>query len=146
MPDFDKEIPIRVLIAKLGLDGHDRGAKVIAAGLRDEGMEVIYTGLRKSPDLVVNTVIQEDVDAVGISILSGAHMTLLPRFKEQLHLKGVDDVMLLAGGIIPDTDRQYLLNTGYDAVFTPGTPIKDIAGSIRRWVQNSKQQETEDKA
>jgi len=137
LPELNTDIPIRVLIAKLGLDGHDRGAKVIAAGLRDAGMEVIYTGLRKTPDSVISAVMQEDVDVVGISILSGAHMTLLPRFKDLLLENEIDDVMLVAGGIIPDADQKKLLDSGYHAIFTPGTPMKEIAATIQEWVRTS---------
>src|SRR3954468_24285436 len=104
--------PIRVLVAKVGLDGHDRGAKVIAAALRDAGMEVIYTGLRQTPDMVVNAALQEDVDAIGVSILSGAHMTVFPRIMSLMKEKGMDDVLLTGGGIIPETDMNELHNIG----------------------------------
>ena len=126
------ERPLRVLIAKVGLDGHDRGAKVVAAGLRDAGMEVIYTGLRKTPEVVVEAALQEDVDAVGVSILSGAHMTALPRLRARLRAEGLDDVLLLAGGTIPDDDAAALLAAGdVDRVFTPGTPLAEIVAYLR---------------
>jgi methylmalonyl-CoA mutase C-terminal domain/subunit len=123
--------PIRVLIAKPGLDGHDRGAKVLARGLRDEGFEVIYTGLRQTPDMVVSAALQEDVDVVGLSILSGAHMTLLPRITAGLRDKGLDDVLVTAGGIIPDADIAALTEAGIDRVFGPGTTIREVAEYIR---------------
>src|SRR5881227_1091293 len=111
---MDDEInrPIRVLVAKVGLDGHDRGAKVVATALRDAGMEVIYTGLRQTPEMVVNTALQEDVDAIGISILSGAHMTVFPRVMQLMKEKGLDDVLLTGGGIIPDDDMKQLNESG----------------------------------
>lgn len=111
---------IRVLIGKPGLDGHDRGAKIIARALRDAGMEVVYTGLHRSPEEIVETAIQEDVDAIGLSILSGAHMTLFPRIMEILKEQGADDILLFGGGIIPDEDRQSLLNLGVSEIFVPG--------------------------
>jgi len=123
--------PIKVLIAKPGLDGHDRGAKVLARGLRDEGFEVIYTGLRQTPDMVVSAALQEDVDVVGLSILSGAHMTLLPRICEGLRAKGLDDVLVTAGGIIPDDDIPALQQAGVSRVFGPGTTIREVADFIR---------------
>ena len=123
--------PIKVLIAKPGLDGHDRGAKVLARGLRDEGFEVIYTGLRQTPDMVVSAALQEDVDVVGLSILSGAHMTLLPRISAGLRDQGLDDVLLTAGGIIPDDDIPALQEAGIDRVFGPGTTIREVAEYIR---------------
>ncbi|MDX1419069.1 MAG: cobalamin B12-binding domain-containing protein [Rubricoccaceae bacterium] len=127
--------PLRILIAKVGLDGHDRGAKVVAAGLRDAGMEVIYTGLRKTPEVVVEAALQEDVDAVGVSILSGAHGTVLPRLRRLLHEAGLDDVLLLAGGTIPEDDAEALLDAGdVDHVFTPGTPLGDIVAYLREAV------------
>jgi methylmalonyl-CoA mutase C-terminal domain/subunit len=123
--------PIRVLVAKVGLDGHDRGAKVIARGLRDAGMEVIYTGLHQTPEAVVAASLQEDVDCVAVSILSGAHMTLIPRIVQGLKDAGADDVAVLAGGIIPQGDADELLRLGVAAVHGPGTPLKTIVESIR---------------
>lgn len=127
------ERPLRVLVAKVGLDGHDRGAKVIATALRDAGFEVIYTGLRQTPEMVVATALQEDVDAIGISILSGAHMTVFPRVLELMREKGIDDVLLTGGGIIPDEDMQQLQAIGVGKLFAPGTNTKDIAAYIREW-------------
>ena len=127
--------PIRVLVAKVGLDGHDRGAKVVAAALRDAGMEVVYTGLRKTPDVVVRAAEEEDVDAVGVSILSGAHGTVLPRIRARLDEAGLDDVLLLAGGTIPDDDARALVEAGtVDRVFTPGAPLADIVGYLEEAV------------
>jgi methylmalonyl-CoA mutase C-terminal domain/subunit len=123
--------PIKVLIAKPGLDGHDRGAKVLARGLRDEGFEVVYTGLRQTPEMVASAALQEDVDVVGLSILSGAHMTLLPRICELLQAEGLDDVLVTAGGIIPDDDVPALREAGVAAVFGPGTTIGQVAEFIR---------------
>jgi methylmalonyl-CoA mutase C-terminal domain/subunit len=123
--------PIKVLIAKPGLDGHDRGAKVLARGLRDEGFEVVYTGLRQSPEMVASAALQEDVDVVGLSILSGAHMTLLPRICKLLQDEGLDDVLVTAGGIIPDDDVPALKAAGVSAVFGPGTTIGQVAEFIR---------------
>ncbi len=123
--------PIKVLIAKPGLDGHDRGAKVLARGLRDEGFEVVYTGLRQTPEMVVTAALQEDVDVVGLSILSGAHMTLLPKITRQLHEAGLDDVLVTAGGIIPDDDVPALKEAGVSAVFGPGTTIREVADFLR---------------
>jgi len=123
--------PIKVLIAKPGLDGHDRGAKVLARGLRDEGFEVIYTGLRQTPEMVVSAALQEDVDVVGLSILSGAHMTLLPRITDGLRAAGLDDVLVTAGGIIPDDDIPALQSAGVSRVFGPGTTIREVADYIR---------------
>ena len=125
------ERPIKVLIAKPGLDGHDRGAKVLARGLRDEGFEVIYTGLRQTPEMVVSAALQEDVDVVGLSILSGAHMTLLPRITDGLREAGLDDVLVTAGGIIPDADIPELEKAGVSRVFGPGTTIREVAEYIR---------------
>lgn len=127
--------PIRVLVAKVGLDGHDRGAKVIASTLRDAGMEVIYTGLRQSPEMVVNTALQEDVDAIGVSILSGAHLTVFPKIKQLMLEKGLDDVLLTGGGIIPENDRQTLKNIGVGELFAPGTTMNEIVVYIRNWVK-----------
>jgi len=125
------ERKIRVLIAKPGLDGHDRGAKVIARALRDAGMEVIYTGLRQTPELIVNAALQEDVDAIGLSILSGAHMTLFPRIIELCREKGLDDVMVFGGGIIPNEDIPKLKSEGVAEIFTPGASTEDIITFIR---------------
>jgi methylmalonyl-CoA mutase C-terminal domain/subunit len=125
------ERKIRVLIAKPGLDGHDRGAKVIARALRDAGMEVIYTGLRQTPELIVNAAMQEDVDAIGLSILSGAHMTLFPRIIELCREKGLDDVMVFGGGIIPNEDIPKLKAEGVAEIFTPGASTEDIIVFIR---------------
>jgi methylmalonyl-CoA mutase C-terminal domain/subunit len=122
---------IKVLIAKPGLDGHDRGAKVLARGLRDEGFEVIYTGLRQTPEMIANAALQEDVDVVGLSILSGAHMTLLPRVCEALRAEGLRDVLVTAGGIIPDDDIPLLRQAGVRRVFGPGTTIGEVADFIR---------------
>jgi methylmalonyl-CoA mutase C-terminal domain/subunit len=126
--------PIRVLVAKVGLDGHDRGAKVIATALRDAGMEVIYTGLRQTPEMVVSAALQEDVDAIGISILSGAHMTVFPKVAALMKEKGMTDVLLTGGGIIPDEDMQLLQAQGVGRLFAPGTPTGEIAGYITEWV------------
>ena len=127
--------PIRVLIAKVGLDGHDRGAKVIASFLRDAGMEVIYTGLRQTPEMVVNAALQEDVDAIGISILSGAHNTVFPRIIALMKEKDMNDVLLTGGGIIPEDDMRSLNEMGVGKLFAPGTSTSDIAGYIKEWVQ-----------
>lgn len=128
--------PIRILIAKVGLDGHDRGAKIIATSLRDAGMEVIYTGLRQTPEMVVNTALQEDVDAIGISILSGAHNTVFQKILQLLKEKKMDDVLLTGGGIIPEDDMIALNNAGVGKLFPPGTPTHLIADYIRDWVKN----------
>lgn len=130
--------PIRVLVAKVGLDGHDRGAKVIASSLRDAGMEVIYTGLRQTPEMVVNTALQEDVDAIGISILSGAHMTVFPKIIGLLKEKNMQDVLLTGGGIISQADMQQLQQMGVGRLFSPGTPTKEIAAYITDWVANNR--------
>ncbi|HVF82523.1 MAG TPA: cobalamin B12-binding domain-containing protein [Flavisolibacter sp.] len=126
--------PVRVLVAKVGLDGHDRGAKIIATALRDAGMEVIYTGLRQTPEMVVNAALQEDVDAIGISILSGAHMTVFPKVAKLMKEKGLDDVLLTGGGIIPQDDMQELNSQGVGKLFAPGTTTSEIAGYIKEWV------------
>jgi methylmalonyl-CoA mutase C-terminal domain/subunit len=126
--------PIRVLVAKVGLDGHDRGAKVIAAALRDAGMEVIYTGLRQTPEMVVNAALQEDVDVIGVSILSGAHNTIFPKLIEKLKEKKMEDVLLTGGGIIPDEDMKHLTEIGVGKLFAPGTNTNDIATYIKEWV------------
>jgi methylmalonyl-CoA mutase C-terminal domain/subunit len=125
---------IRVLIAKPGLDGHDRGAKVIARALRDAGMEVIYTGIRQTPEMIAEAALQEDVDVVGLSILSGAHMALFPRIVSLLHENGLDDVLVVAGGIIPDEDVPALNEMGIEGVFGPGTPTDEIVDFIREQV------------
>ena len=127
--------PVRVLVAKVGLDGHDRGAKVIATALRDAGMEVIYTGLRQTPEMVVNAALQEDVDAIGISILSGTHMTVFPKVAELMKEKGLHDVLLTGGGIIPDDDMSKLQDLGVGKLFAPGTPTSQISDYIRDWVK-----------
>lgn len=127
--------PIRILIAKVGLDGHDRGAKVIATSLRDAGMEVIYTGLRQTPEMVVNAALQEDVDAIGVSILSGAHMTVFPKIIQLLKEKGMDDVLLTGGGIIPEEDMKALHALGVGSLFPPGTATATIAAYIKAWVK-----------
>ena len=126
--------PIRVLVAKVGLDGHDRGAKVIAAALRDAGMEVIYTGLRQTPEMVVNAALQEDVDVIGISILSGAHMTVFPKVIQLMKEREMNDVLLTGGGIIPDEDMHQLHELGVGRLFPPGTPTTEISGYISEWV------------
>ena len=128
------ERKIRVLIAKAGLDGHDRGAKVIAAALRDAGMEVIYTGLRQTPDMIVEAALQEDVDVIGISMLSGAHMTLFPRIRKLMDSKGLTDVLLTGGGIMSHDDVEDLKKQGIGQLFTPGAPMSAIAEYIRNWV------------
>jgi methylmalonyl-CoA mutase, C-terminal domain len=130
--------PVRVLIAKVGLDGHDRGAKVIAAALRDAGMEVIYTGLRQTPEMVVQTALQEDVDAIGVSILSGAHNTVFPRILSLMKEKGLDDVLLTGGGIIPDADADELNQLGVARLFPPGTDTREIASYIQNWVAENR--------
>lgn len=127
--------PIRVLIAKPGLDGHDRGAKVIALGLREAGFEVIYTGLRQSPEAIVRAAIDEDVDVVGLSCLSGAHRHLFPKVVELLRAEGAEDVLVIGGGMIPDEDVPYLKARGVDEVFTAGTMIEDIARYLREHVR-----------
>jgi methylmalonyl-CoA mutase, C-terminal domain len=130
--------PIRVLVAKVGLDGHDRGAKVIATALRDAGMEVIYTGLRQTPEMVVNAALQEDVDAIGISILSGAHMTVFPKVMDAMKEKAMNDVLLTGGGIIPDDDMKRLNEMGVGKLFAPGTPTSEIATYITDWVRKNR--------
>ena len=123
------------MVAKVGLDGHDRGAKVIATSLRDAGMEVIYTGLRQTPEMVVNAALQEDVDAIGVSILSGAHMTVFPKIIALMKQKEMDDVLLTGGGIIPEDDMQTLNEMGVGKLFAPGTPTTAIADYISDWVK-----------
>lgn len=127
--------PIRVLVAKVGLDGHDRGARIIATSLRDAGMEVIYTGLRQTPEMVVNTALQEDVDAIGISILSGAHMTVFPKIINLIKDKGMDDVLVTGGGIIPREDMVTLKQIGVGELFAPGTSTQEIVKYITNWVR-----------
>jgi methylmalonyl-CoA mutase, C-terminal domain len=134
MPE-NKQRPIRVLVAKVGLDGHDRGAKVIATALRDAGMEVIYTGLRQTAEMVVNAALQEDVDAIGISILSGAHNTVFPKIIRLMQEKGMNDVLLTGGGIIPEEDMITLNAMGVGKLFSPGTSTSDIADYIKGWVK-----------
>ena len=121
---------IRVLVAKPGLDGHDRGAKIVARALRDAGMEVIYTGIRQTPEMIVEAALQEDVDVIGLSILSGAHMELLPQILRGLEDRGMEDVIVVAGGIIPDQDREALEKSGIQAIFGPGTPTREIGRFI----------------
>ena len=128
---------IRVVIAKPGLDGHDRGAKIIARALRDAGMEVIYTGLHQTPEQIVETAIQEDADAIGISILSGAHMTLVPRIVEGLRENGLEDVLVVVGGTIPRTDAEELKQKGVAEIFTPGAPTSEIVDFLRERVPAS---------
>ena len=124
---------IRVLVAKAGLDGHDRGVKVVAAALRDAGMEVIYTGLRKTPEMIVEAALQEDVDVVGISLLSGAHMTIFPKILKLMKEKGLDDVLLFGGGIIPERDIDELKRIGVGEIFTPGASTIDIVKYVKSW-------------
>ncbi len=132
---------IRVVIAKPGLDGHDRGAKVIARALRDAGMEVIYTGLRQTPEQIVNAALQEDADVIGLSILSGAHMTLFPRVRELLREQGRDDVLITGGGIIPKEDMEELLRLGVGKLFGPGTSTTELIDYIREWFAAREQQQ-----
>ena len=127
--------PIRVLVAKVGLDGHDRGAKVIATALRDAGMEVIYTGLRQTPEMVVNAALQEDVDAIGVSILSGAHNTVFPKIIKLMKEKEMTDVLLTGGGIIPEADMRELNRMGVGKLFAPGATTSEIADYIKEWVK-----------
>jgi methylmalonyl-CoA mutase, C-terminal domain len=133
--------PIRVLVAKPGLDGHDRGAKVVAAALRDAGMEVIYTGLHQTPEMIANAAIQEDVDVVGLSILSGAHMTLFGRVRDLLAESGRDDILITGGGIIPKEDMDALHGQGIGKLFGPGTPTTDLIDYIKEWFSARQQQE-----
>ena len=130
--------PIRVLVAKVGLDGHDRGAKIIATSLRDAGMEMIYTGLRQTPEMVVNTALQEDVDAIGVSILSGAHMTVFPKIIALMKEKGMNDVLVTGGGIIPEEDMVALKAIGVGELFAPGTTTTEIADYIKQWVKEKR--------
>ena len=133
--------PIRVLVAKPGLDGHDRGAKVVAAALRDAGMEVIYTGLHQTPEMIATAAIQEDVDVVGLSVLSGAHMTLFPRVVELLREAGREDILITGGGIIPKEDMDVLRAMGIGELFGPGTPTTDLIDYIRNWFVARERQE-----
>lgn len=133
-----RQRPVRVLVAKVGLDGHDRGAKIIATSLRDAGMEVIYTGLRQTPEMVVNTALQEDVDAIGISTLSGAHNTIFPKILALLKEKKMDDVLLTGGGIIPETDIIKLNDMGVGKLFNPGSNTSEIADYIKKWVKENR--------
>lgn len=130
--------PVRVLVAKVGLDGHDRGAKVIATALRDAGMEVIYTGLRQTPEMVVNAALQEDVDAIGISILSGAHNTVFPKIIALMKEKEMNDVLLTGGGIIPEEDMTALNKLGVGKLFAPGATTSEIADYIKGWVKENR--------
>jgi methylmalonyl-CoA mutase, C-terminal domain len=130
--------PVRVLVAKVGLDGHDRGAKVIATALRDAGMEVIYTGLRQTPEMVVNAALQEDVDAIGVSILSGAHNTVFPKIIALMNQKEMNDVLLTGGGIIPDDDMIELNKLGVGKLFAPGATTTEIADYIKNWVKENR--------
>lgn len=136
--EISENRPIRVLIAKVGLDGHDRGAKVIASALRDAGMEVIYTGLRQTPEMVVQTAIQEDVDVIGVSILSGAHNTVFPRILNLLKDNDINDVLLTGGGIIPDADMTELNKLGVARLFAPGTEMSEIVAYIQNWVKENR--------
>lgn len=129
------ERKIRVIIAKAGLDGHDRGAKVIAAAFRDAGIEVIYLGLRQSPEMIVEAALQEDADAIGISILSGAHMTVFRKIAEQMKIKNLDNVLLFGGGIIPKEDITKLKDIGVGELFTPGTPTHETINYVKNWVK-----------
>lgn len=133
--------PIRVLVAKPGLDGHDRGAKVVAAALRDAGMEVIYTGLHQTPEMIATAAVQEDADVVGLSILSGAHMTLFPRVRELLVEQGRDDILVTGGGIIPAEDMDELYRQGIGKLFGPGTRTQDLVDYIREWFKEREQQD-----
>jgi len=133
--------PIRILVAKPGLDGHDRGAKIVAACLRDAGMEVIYTGLHQTPEMIASAAIQEDVDVVGLSILSGAHMTLFPRVRDLLREAGRDDILLTGGGIIPKEDMDALHATGIGRLFGPGTRTSDLVEYIKQWFTERQRQE-----
>ena len=135
---MEKNRPVRVLVAKVGLDGHDRGAKVIATALRDAGMEVIYTGLRQTPEMVVNAALQEDVDAIGVSILSGAHNTVFPKIIALMKAKEMNDVLLTGGGIIPEDDMEALNKMGVGKLFAPGATTSEIADYIKDWVKENR--------
>ncbi len=134
--DLERTMKIRVMIAKPGLDGHDRGAKYIARALRDAGMEVIYTGIRQTPEQIANAAIQEDVNIIGLSLLSGAHNFLFPKVAELLKAKGKDDILLFGGGVIPDEDIDFLKSKGFKAIFTPGTSAQEVIDYIRENVKN----------
>ena len=134
----DDERPIRVLVAKPGLDGHDRGAKVVARALRDAGMEVIYTGIRQTPDMIAEAALQEDVDVIGLSIHSGAHLDLFPRIMDALRQRGVTDTPVIAGGIIPPADHAALRAIGVERVFGPGTPLADVTSAVREVVAGAR--------
>ncbi|CAN5278077.1 cobalamin B12-binding domain-containing protein [soil metagenome] len=133
-----RQRPIRVLVAKVGLDGHDRGAKIIATSLRDAGMEVIYTGIRQTPEMVVNAALQEDVDAIGISILSGAHNTIFPKIIHLMKEKNMNDVLLTGGGIIPEDDMKNLQEMGVGQLFSPGAHTAEIVNYIQTWVNENR--------
>ncbi len=133
---MESATPIRILIAKPGLDGHDRGAKVMARAFRDAGFEVIYTGLFQTPEMIANAALQEDVSVVGLSILSGAHMTLFPRIMEELHARGLDDVLVVAGGTIPEEDRAAIQDMGVSAIFGPGTSMATAIAYVRQHAPN----------
>ena len=133
---MERSAPIRVLVAKPGLDGHDRGAKIIARALRDAGMEVIYTGLRQTPEMIVNAAVQEDVDCIGLSILSGAHNIIVPRITALLCEQNAEDILLVLGGTIPDQDAEGLRESGVSAIFGPGTPLETIINFIRNNVKS----------
>lgn len=133
---MERSAPIRVLVAKPGLDGHDRGAKIIARALRDSGMEVIYTGLRQTPEMIVAAAIQEDVDCIGLSILSGAHNAIVPRIMELLREQGTEDILVVLGGTIPDQDAEGLRKSGVSAIFGPGTPLETTVEFIRKNVKS----------
>tara|TARA_Y100000590_G_C15701543_1_gene1006986 strand:+ start:1185 stop:1592 length:408 start_codon:yes stop_codon:yes gene_type:complete len=132
--------PIRILMAKPGLDGHDRGIKILARAYRDAGMEVIYLGLRQTPAMIVNAAIQEDVDVIALSILSGAHMTIFPKILELLHKENIKDILITGGGIIPETDMQKLSRMGVGKLFGPGSSVKESLEYIKSWVYENKQQ------
>lgn len=140
-PQSQAQRPIRVLVAKAGLDGHDRGAKVVAAGLRDAGMEVIYTGLRQTPEMIVNAALQEDVDAIGLSSLSGAHMTLFPAVLDLLRQRGAASILLFGGGVIPKAESESLIKMGVGRLFGPGTDTRDIAAYLNEVVPLRRTQE-----
>jgi len=133
--------PIRVLVAKPGLDGHDRGAKVVAAALRDAGMEVIYTGLHQTPEMIATAAVQEDADVIGLSILSGAHMTLIPRVRQLVMKQGRDDILITGGGIIPREDMDVLQAQGIGRLFGPGTPTTELVDYIKEWFASREEQD-----
>ena len=138
----NKKEPVRVLVAKPGLDGHDRGAKVVARAMRDAGMEVIYTGIRQTPEMIVAAAAQEDVDAIGLSILSGAHLELFPHIMQGLDQNGMRHIVVVAGGIIPEEDRQILLGMGITGVFGPGTPTHEIVEFVQATVQKNRRSDS----